>query len=343
MLRFAIPEYRLPKDVLSREIELIERIGVRFVFNVRVGFDIALADLEQDFDAVFISVGTWKESPVSIPGIDLKGVYPALPFLEAMARGENPRLGRRVAIIGAGNAAIDSARTVIRKGAEATIIYRRERKDMPAIREESEAAQAEGAKFMFLSAPHRIIGDEHGNVKAIEIEKTRRGEFDSSGRRKPVPTGEIQRFECDSVIFAIGETVDAEFTEASGLGLKQAGTIDVNRFSLLTSKPRFYAGGDVVTGAANVSTAMGFGKRAARSIDTKLMEADRWQLLYPPIEYEQVAPEEPEPSPRHDGRHLEPGVRARCQAEVIAALAPEEALDEACRCLRCDLSVANET
>jgi NADPH-dependent glutamate synthase beta subunit-like oxidoreductase len=125
--------------------------------------------------------------------------------------------GPPVVVIGGGNAAIDSARTALRMGAEVTVLYRRERKDMPAIPEETEAAEHEGAKFVFLAAPHRIVGDENGNVKAIEVVKTRLGEFDASGRRRPVPTEEIRRFECDTVILAVGETVDLDFVRASGL------------------------------------------------------------------------------------------------------------------------------
>jgi NADH-quinone oxidoreductase subunit F len=341
MLRFALPEYRLPKAILRREIELIERLGVKFTFNTRVGVDLALNDLDDRFDMIFLSIGTWKESWVYQSGTELKGVYPALNFLEAIASGQDVNLGRRVAIIGGGNAAIDSARTSLRKGSDVTVFYRRERKDMPAIEEETRAAKDEGAKFVFLAAPHRVIGDAKGNVKAIEIVKTRLGEYDSSGRRKPIATDEIQRFECDSVIFAIGETVDLDFCRASGLVLKESGTIDVNRFTLETSRARFYAGGDLVTGASNVSNAMAYGKQAARSIDLQLMEADRWQSLYPQFDYEQTPPEEPSPNRRHTGKVLAAAARVRSQEEVVAGLNQEEALDETCRCLRCDANAAN--
>ncbi len=341
MLRFALPEYRLPKSILSREIELIERLGVEFVFNTRVGTDLSLNDLDDHYDMVFLAIGTWKESWVYQSGTELKGVHPALNFLEAVAAGQEVSLGRRVAIIGGGNAAIDSARTALRKGCEVTVFYRRERKDMPAIEEETRAARDEGAKFVFLAAPHRVIGDPKGNVKAIEIVKTRLGEYDSSGRRKPVATDEIQRFDCDSVIFAIGESVDLDFVRASGLVLKESGTIDVNRFTLETSRPRFYAGGDLVTGASNVSNAMAFGKQAARSIDLQLMETDRWQRLYPAFEYEQAPPEEPSASPRHTGHPLAAAARVRSQEEVVSGLTHDEALDETCRCLRCDVKAVN--
>jgi NADH-quinone oxidoreductase subunit F len=341
MLRFALPEYRLPKSVLHHEIELIEKLGVKFIFNTRVGTDISLNDLDDRFDGILISIGTWKESGLHQPGAELKGVYPALNFLEAEARGEEIPIGRKVAVIGGGNAAIDSARSALRKGAAVTVFYRREVKDMPAIAEETHAARDEGAKFVFLAAPHRVIGDQKGNVKAIEILKTRLGEYDKSGRRKPIPTDEIQRFDCDSVIYAIGESVDLDFARASGLSLKESGTIEVNRFTLETSRPRFYAGGDVTTGASNVSTAMSYGKQAARSLDLQLMETNRWDKIFPVFEYEQTPPEEPSPSRRHNGHVIAPSARSRSNAEVVIGLTQEEALDECCRCLRCDVKAAN--
>ncbi len=341
MLRFALPEYRLPKSILRREIELIERMGVRFTLNTRVGTDVPLNDLDDRFDSIFLSIGTWKESWVYQPGTELKGVYPALNFLEAVAAGQDVSIGRRVAIIGGGNAAIDSARTALRKGAEAIVFYRRERKDMPAIEEETNAAKEEGARFVFLAAPHRVMGDAKGCVRAIEIVKTRLGAYDASGRKKPISTDEIQRFDCDSVIFAVGETVDLDFARASGLSLKENGTIEVNRFTLETSRPKFYAGGDLVTGASNVSGAMGYGKQAARNIDRHLMEAERWARLFPDVEYGQTLPEEPSPSRRHTGQELAAAVRVLSQDEVVTGLSHEAAQDEACRCLRCDVKAVN--
>ncbi len=341
MLRFALPEYRLPKAVLRREIELIEHLGVKFVFNSRIGFDLPLNELDDRFDSVFIAIGTWKESWVYLPGTELKGVYPALPFLEQVSKKAPVQLGRRVAVIGGGNAAIDSARTALRAGSEVTVVYRRERKDMPAIEEETASAEEEGAKIMFLAAPHRIIGDAKGNVRAIEIEKTKLGEYDSSGRRKPVPTGEILRFECDSVILAVGETVDLDFAKASGLQIRDGGRIEVNRFSLETSRPKFFAGGDVVTGASNVSNAMAYGKQAARAIDEQLMDAKRWDNLFRTVEYEQRPPDCPSDSRRHKPHELSAQSRVGSEEEVVLGLTPEEALDEACRCLRCDVKVVS--
>jgi NADH-quinone oxidoreductase subunit F len=251
-------------------------------------------------------------------------------------------MGARVAIIGGGNAAIDSARTVMRMGAQATILYRRERKDMPAIDEEIQAAEDEGVRFVFLAAPHRILGDAKGHVKAIEIVKTRLGEYDKSGRRRPIPTDEVQRFECDSVIMAVGETFDQDFCRASGLALKEEGTIIVDRFTYETSRPNFYAGGDVITGASNVSNAMSCGKQAAQKIDERLMGPSpsgdgRWDQLFPDFEYSRTAPGEPSLSRRHAAHDVPAAVRVKSQQEVVAGLSPQEALDECRRCLRCDL------
>jgi NADH-quinone oxidoreductase subunit F len=267
----------------------------------------------------------------------LKGVFAAVPFLESIARGESVTLGRRVAVIGGGNAAIDSARTAMRLGAEATIVYRRERKDMPAIADETAEAEREGAKFLFLAAPHRVLGDARGGVKALEYVKTRLGEFDRSGRQKPVPTGEVTRVDCDSVILAVGEGVDIEFCGASGLALNKAGNIVADRFTLATSREKIYAGGDVVTGASNVSTAMSYGKRAARSIDKQLTGSDRFQALYEGFEYEQAVPAAPVASQRRHAREEAVSTRMRGSAEVVVSLTEAEADEESHRCLRCDV------
>ena len=340
MLRFALPEYRLPKPVLRREIELIERLGVKFIFNTRVGFDVPLNDLDEQFDAVCLAIGTWKESWVYLPGTELKGVLPALTFLESVSKNEPVNLGRKVVVIGGGNAAIDSARTALRLGSSVTVVYRRERKDMPAIEEETLAAEEEGAKIVFLSAPHRIVGDAKGNVKALEVVHTRLGEYDRSGRRKPILTDQVQLLDCDSVIVAVGETVDLDFAKASGLQIKEGGTIEVNHFTLETSRPHFYAGGDLVTGASNVSGAMGYGKQAARAIDRQLMDAERWELLFRPLQYTQTPPKEPSDSGRHHSHLVPPRQRASSFDEVAIGLSPEETHEECCRCLRCDATVA---
>ena len=206
---------------------------------------------------------------------------------------------------------------------------------MPAIEEEVEAAEQEGVRFVFLAAPHRIVG-EHGEVKGIEVVKTRLGEFDSSGRRRPILTDEVRMIRCSSVVLAVGEAVDRDFCAASGLRLKETGVLDVNRYTLETSREKFYAGGDLVTGASNISNAMGYGKEAARHIDGRLSGHSRFDHILPQFTYDQRAPD-PDPCRRHHGRDLPAAARRKTFAEAVQALTPEEALRESARCLRCDI------
>jgi NADH-quinone oxidoreductase subunit F len=340
MLRYALPEYRLPKAVLDKEIELIERLGVRFQFNVNVGEDLSLNDVAHQYDAVFLAIGTWKEAWVYLPGTELTGVIPALPFLEAMSRDQEVPVGKMVVVIGGGNAAIDSARSARRMGADVTILYRRERKDMPAIPEEIEAAEREGARLVYLAAPHRIVGDRNGQVRAIEAVRTKPGEFDTSGRRRPVPTDEIIRLECDTVILAVGEKVDPDFCKATGLKVQESGTLEVDRYSLETSRERFYAGGDLISGASNVSNAMGYGKKAARNIDKRLMGQKRFPSLIPDFSYQMEPPETPNDVGRHVPGEMPAALRVQSNAEVSLGLTAVAALAETTRCLRCDIRSA---
>jgi NADH-quinone oxidoreductase subunit F len=215
------------------------------------------------------------------------------------------------------------------------VIYRRERKDMPAIAEEVDAAEEEGVKFIFLASPHRIVGDR-GAVQAIEVTKTRLGAFDTSGRRRPIDTGEVQVVPCNAVILAVGEVPETEFATQSSLALKSNGMLDVDRYELTTSRDKVYAGGDFVSGASNVVTAMSYGKEAARSIDRQLTDASRFEGLFPTFQYDQ-APPQPSPCARHHAHFLPPAVRAKTFDEAVSALRPEEAHAEASRCLRCDI------
>ncbi len=338
MLRYALPQYRLPKAVLEKELELIRGVGVTFVLDTTVGKDITLNQLGAEFDGVFLSIGTWHESWVYIPGTELSGVTTALHFLEGIAKAEQRAVGQHVVVIGGGNAAIDSARTALRLGATATIVYRRDRADMPAIAEEIAAAEAEGAAIVLYAAPHRIVGSEDGRVQALEAVRTRPGEFDASGRRRPVMTDEILRIRCDTVILAVGETVDLEFLKATGLKLKEDGKgLDVNHYTLETSRPNFYAGGDLITGASNVSNAMGFGKRAAKHIDVRLTGEKRFAQLFSSFDIENVVPLHPSERQRSSVTERPAELRRRDFEDATVGLSNVEAMEECGRCLRCDV------
>ena len=338
MLRYALPEYRLPKQVIDQELALIRAVGVEFQFNTVVGRDVSLNDLGTAYDAVFLSIGTWHESWVYLPGTELKGVMPALKFLEDVSKNQTVELGPHVVVVGGGNAAIDSARTALRLGAKVTVAYRRDRDDMPAIHEEVVAAEEEGVQFAFFVAPHRIISAGDDRVAAFEAVRTQPGEYDASGRRKPVPTDEILRFPCSTVVLAVGETVDLEFVKATGLKLKEGHkTLEVDEYTLETSRANFYAGGDLITGASNVSNAMGCGKRAARQISRRLIGEDLFDKLWPTFDYAMVVPQQTSEARRHKVREIRAAERARTFSESTLGLSVNEAQQECSRCLRCDV------
>jgi len=274
MLRYGIPEYRLPKKVLDWEIEGILNLGVKYHTHVKFGHDFDLASLvAAGFDAIFLGIGAWKDSSLRVQGEDLNGCYTGIDFLSRLAAGERLPIGRTAAIIGGGNTAIDCTRNLIRLGAEKVyIVYRRTRSEMPANEVEIEAAEHEGVEFKFLAAPVSVKGDENGNVTHLEYLEMKLGEPDASGRRRPVPVeGSETLLETDMVITAIGQSPDVSFTEEAQTRLKELATtrwntIDVNTDTLQSNIPYVFAAGDAATGPSLVVEAIGGGRRAARSI-----------------------------------------------------------------------------
>ena len=337
MLRFALPEYRLPRAVVAQEVKFIEDLGVKFVFNTRIGVDKSPRSLSQDFDTVFLSLGTWEPSHMDIPGIQCNGVIHALEFLDKIAHDDTVSLGKKVVVIGGGNAAIDSARTAARMGADVTVLYRRQRGDMPAIAEEVDEAYEEGIKFSFLVAPHRIIADGQGNAAAIELVKTKLGEFDNSGRRSPVMTEEIVRVSCDTIVLAIGERVDTVFTGSVDLDLNRDGTIKAQRHTQETSISNVFAGGDVVTGASNVSNAMSSGKHAAEMMDEKMMDENRIKRIIPAFDIQNKMVMKPRGGERNTSPVVKPNARVKTFDEVMLGYSPLQVGNEVKRCLRCDV------
>jgi len=271
MLRKCIPEYRLPKQVLAKEVQFIKDLGVEIKTGVTVGKDLSFDDLSKEgFKAIFIGSGAHKSQKLKIEGGDLKGVVHALDFLWSVNCGEKMEIGKNVVVIGGGNVAVDAAKTALRLGAnEVTILYRRSIEEMPANPWEVKEAENDGVKIEFLVAPKKILG-ENGKVSAVECVRMQLGEPDESGRRKPIPIegSEFTR-ETDMVILAIGETPDLEFLPKE-VELNEDSTVWVNPITMETNLQGVFAGGDTVTGPATVIEAIRAGKCAAESIENYL-------------------------------------------------------------------------
>jgi NADPH-dependent glutamate synthase beta subunit-like oxidoreductase len=271
MLRKCIPEYRLPKQVLTDEIQLLKNLGVEVKTGVAIGENLPFNDLWRDgYKAVFVGAGAHKSSKLNIEGGDLNGVVHALDFLWEINCGGDVKVGKKVVVIGGGNVAVDAAKTAIKHGAaEVTIVYRRSREEMPAIPWEVKEAEDEGVKIELLVAPKKIVGT-NGQVSAVECIRMQLGEPDESGRRKPFPIegSEFTR-EADMVILAIGETPELGFLPKE-IELNEDGTIWVNPMTMETSLKGVFAGGDAVTGPATVIEAIRAGKCAAESIEKYL-------------------------------------------------------------------------
>ena len=269
MLRYGIPEYRLPKKILDWEIEGILEMGVEVKTDTTMGKDFTLKTLKDDgFDAVFLGTGAWDTRSLGVEGEDFEGVLPGTHFLIDRGLEKETPVGDKVAIIGGGNTALDAARTSWRLGAkEVTIIYRRSRKEMPANDIEIEEAGKEGVIFHYLAAPVKLMG-EKGKLTHLEYLEMELGEPDESGRRRPVPKkGTETVIEVDNVINAIGQFPVTDFLKADGVGLTKWNTIDVvNELSCETNIEGVFAGGDAATGASILVEAVGAGRRAARSI-----------------------------------------------------------------------------
>jgi len=282
VLKYGIPDFRLPNEVVDAEIENLRKLGVQFVCNTLVGrlFTIAQMIDEMGHDAVFIGTGAGYPSMLGIPGDSLNGVLSANELLtrcNLMRAKEFPNfdtpipLGRRVAVIGAGNTAMDATRVCLRLGAEKVYcIYRRSRAECPARVEEVHHAEQEGVEFHWLTAPVEILNDGKGSVRGMRCVRMELGEPDASGRRRPVPVaGSEYDFDADMVVYAIGTNANPIIGQTSKLKLDKRGYIETDE-NLATSMAGVYAGGDIVTGAATVIEAMGAGRKAARSIKAYL-------------------------------------------------------------------------
>lgn len=275
VLVYGIPEFRLPKALVKKEIDKVRALGVDIETNVVVGKTIFIEELLFEYDAVFIGTGAGVPILLKVKGENLNGVYSANEYLtriNLMKAYKNDAItpvkrGKNVVVVGAGNVAMDSARTALRMGANVKLVYRRGREEMPARKEEINHAEEEGVEFLLLANPVEIIGDEQGNVKAVKCIEMQLGEPDASGRRSPIPVeGSEFTVDCDEVIVALGTTPNPIIKRSMpSLETTKKGTIVADENGL-TNIPRLYAGGDAMTGAATVILAMGAGKRSAQAI-----------------------------------------------------------------------------
>ncbi len=267
MLTLGIPSFRLEKDVLNAEIDILKEMGVEFRCGVEVGKDVTIQQLrDEGYKGFYLAIGAQKSAKLHIPGEELEGVLGGVDFLREVNLGNKPDIGRRCAVIGGGNVAMDVCRSAVRLGAEETyVFYRRSEAEMPADPEEVREAMEEGVKYRFLSAPAEIIGAD-GRVSAIKIEKMALGEPDEKGRRKPVGTGEFEIVEIDSVIGAVGQTVDWGTLDVGALKTTKKNTAEADSLTYQTAQPDIFVGGDCYTGPKFAIDAIAAGKEAAISL-----------------------------------------------------------------------------
>ncbi len=337
MLRYGIPQYRLPKEVLDKEIAIIEKAGVKLVNNVKLGRDFTIKSLKEQNDAVIVAVGAWKSSSMRTPGEDLEGVYGGIDFLRAVIQGNTPAIGEKVAICGGGNTAMDACRTAVRLGAkEVYVIYRRTRNEMPADKLEIDEAEEEGVTYKFLTNPLSFNG-ENGKLKSVTLQLMELGEPDASGRRKPVPIeGKTEEIELDSVILAIGQKLVAE--DVAELTLNSRGNIEADPDFFTTEIDGVFAIGDATNRGASIAIeAIGEADRCARAVDAFL----NGQALDTRVPYISKRDEstidysDREKKERLNPKVLAPEVRNKNFDEVSLGFTEEKAQEEAKRCLEC--------
>lgn len=347
MTRYGIPSYRLPRDVIDREAAVIEQLGATFKYNTKMGRDMSLEDLKRDFDAVFLGLGAQTASSMRVEGEDVDGVLTGIGFLGEVSRDESYKIGDEVMVVGGGNTAVDVARTALRLGAKnVSILYRRTRKEMPALDIEVDAADEEGVKLDMLAAPVKIENkDGKLHVTCISMEL---GEPDASGRRRPVPLAGSEHVRIvDNVVSAIGQGVDA--SDCTGLDLTRWNSIDANLHKCTTNAEGIFAGGDCVTGADIAVTAVAAGRRAAISIDQyvmgKAVTGDPKPYNHTMGNIATVDKKVAANFAKADRIHmpeLEPKARAKSFDEVETGFVEADVREEAKRCMECGCRDAHE-
>jgi formate dehydrogenase major subunit len=337
MLRYGIPEYRLPKAILKAETDAIAALGVTFVNDFKIGRDAEFDKLRTWFDAVIVANGAWKSTAMRVKGEELQGVWGGIDFLRAVVTGGKPEIGERVAIVGGGNTAMDACRTAVRVGAkEVFVVYRRTRKEMPAEDIEITEAEEEGVKFKFLCAPDEILGKD-GKVCGMRLQVMELGEPDERGRRKPVPVpGKFEEIALDSVIAAIGQRNDPEGFEA--LPQTQKGTIAADEGNFATTLKGVFACGDTVNKGAGIAIgAIAQANEAALAVNAYLNGME-YRPVKPVISERNLTEKDFEDRPRIARAKMPqrpPEERRNDFKEVNLGLSVEAAQAEAKRCLEC--------
>jgi len=336
MLKYGIPLYRLPKDVLASEVKLIEDMGVKLIPNTRIGTHITLDHIRNQFDALYISIGAWKSSYLNCKGIESDGIIGGIEFLNKFAINQPVRVGNRIAVIGGGNTAMDACRTAVRLGAkEVYAIYRRTKDDMPAVDVEIEEAEEEGVTFKFLSNPTEFISDDKGRVTHIRLQKMRQTEKDASGRRGVEATGEEEILAIDSVIMSVGQKLELNGFES--LNLNARGNFDVNE-NFMTNLPGVFAGGDAVNDGAGIAIQAIADAKHAAGIIQQYLRGDFIINKKPFYSKQEFTSQDfnhiVKKSSLHMG-HQEAEMRIHNFEEVVSGYTDKEACSEANRCLEC--------
>ncbi|MDD2496649.1 MAG: FAD-dependent oxidoreductase, partial [Desulfitobacteriaceae bacterium] len=338
MLRYGIPQYRLPKEVLDQEIEIIESMGVVIKTNTKIGRDVNFDFLRNNYDVVYIAIGAWTSSGMRCPGEDMEGVLGGIEFLEDIALNKTVKLGNKVAVVGGGNTAMDACRTAVRLGAEEVhLLYRRTRAEMPAADIEVKEAEEEGVIFHFLVAPIEVIGED-GKAAKIKLQKMELGEPDASGRRRPVPIpGAEEIIDVDNIIAAIGQQVVPDGLD--GVKLTKWNTIVADENTYMTNIPGVFAGGDAINEGPGIAIeAIGDARRAADVINSYLHgEVIPYKEPYyakrEDLTEEDFADREKVYQPHM--AHLTPEERKTNFQEIVFGYTDEQAKNEAMRCLEC--------
>ena len=341
MLTLGIPSFRLEKDVLNAEIDILREMGVEFRCGVEVGKDVTIEQLRaQGYKGFYVAIGAQKSAKLRIPGEELAGVYGGVDFLRAVNLGQETNIGKRCAVIGGGNVAMDVCRSAVRLGADETyVLYRRSEAELPADPEEVKEAMEEGVQFRFLTAPVEILGAD-GKVTGIRVERMTLGEPDEKGRRKPVGTGEFETLAVDSVIGAIGQTVDWGTLDTGALTTTKKGTAEADALTYQTAQPDIFVGGDCYTGPKFAIDAIAAGKEAAISLHRyvhpgQTLTAGRDRRVYKALDKDHVLIE----TAGFDKDHRQtPGynaAKAKTFSDARVTFTEEQVRKECARCLGC--------